>query len=77
MARRNVDQKTVDLVIVNSLKVHGDGVNVPAMDIRIGRLDDVPSLPDELSEAGLACLPALPQIQNSFRLSQLQKLRPR
>ena len=77
MAWRNVDQKAVDLVIVHRLKVHGDGVNVPAVDIRVGRLDNMPSLPNELSEAGLACLPALPQIQNSFRLSQLQKLRPR
>ena len=77
MARRNVDQKSVNITIVNRLQVHSDGVNMPAVDIRIGRLDDMPSLPDELSEAGLACLPALPQIQNSFRLSQLQKLRPR
>ena len=77
MAWRNVDQKAVNITIVNRLQVHSDGVNVPAVDIRISRLDDMPSLPDELSEAGLACLPALPQIQNSFRLSQLQKLRTR
>ena len=77
MAWRNVDQQAINIPIINRLKVHGDGVNMPAVNIRIGRLDDMPSLPDELSERFLASLPALPQVQNRFRLSQLQKLRPR
>ena len=60
-ARRHVDQQAVVEAVVllerhligDRLKVGADEVDVPAMDVRLARFDDVPRLPNELSKRHL------------------------
>ena len=53
MPRRNVDQQVLDLAEGHRLKELTDGANVPVVDERMRRLQDVPGRPDELPECGL------------------------
>ena len=51
MPRRNVDQQIADLPAGDCFQMLDDRVDVPAGDERRGRLDDRPSLADELPQA--------------------------
>lgn len=51
MAGRDVDDEVSNLAASHRLQVIGYHVEVPAVDKRIGWLDDVPSLADVIPEA--------------------------
>lgn len=54
MTRRDVDNEFFDLKSGESLQVFGNAPDVPAVDIGVCRLDDVPRGPRERHQLGLA-----------------------
>ena len=75
-ARRDVDQETVDLAVIDSLQMVADGLHVPSPDKLITRLYDLPSLLNEGSQITLAVPPRFPQVQLCRYRGQLQQLFP-
>ena len=53
MPRRNVDQEILDLPERDRLEELADGADVPVVNERMRRLEDVPSRADELPETRL------------------------
>ena len=53
MPRRNVDQEVLDLAAAHGLQELTDGADVPVVDERMRRLEDVPGRADELPEGRL------------------------
>lgn len=76
-AWRHVYEQPVDLTVIDGLKVIADGLHVPAPDKLVSRLNDRPSLMDELAQFTLASPPTPPQVQFCRYWGQLQQLFPR
>ena len=53
MPRRDVDQEVLDLAAAHRLEEFADRADVPVVNERVCRLQDVPGRPDELPEGRL------------------------
>ncbi len=67
MPRRDIDQEPLDLALADRLEMPANRRDVPAMNVRISRLDNVPRLAHEGREASLAPSFRLPPQQFFLR----------